>query len=206
MRRLIVAALLTGAALAGNPYQANAAGFPLPPRHARAGDYYFYAISCTGTGTTTCASEEAYNDGTAAVGPPSGGFFECDRWNGHQEQYMWVVYGEDSGELGSGTAGGVAGVLSPSSIASNLAGIASASYGPGLGGPVSGAAVGLVRYAPNPSYPPGIFAVTGGKITITLRGTMYVHNFDSGAETTAQGSMTCAIGVSPNDAFVETGP
>lgn len=191
MKRVVVIALLVFSALGASSMRASAAGVPaLPhPGHAAsASDYDVGAYSCTGT---NCAEEEVWNDSSAQVGPPTGGYYECYNYTYLPFGIQWTFAEIDFGEEGFGSVHGTAGLLTPTTMYSDLAGSGVMNFG-GAVGPESGTAIGSVRFDPFHDY-----VLTSGKITITLRGTVWTetYNFFNGSVTytSRPGTMSCTI-------------
>jgi hypothetical protein len=209
MKRLAIAALLVLSALGITSTRAAAAGVPHPlsvhPTHsAQPNDYYFYAQSCTGNYSTgSCGYEEAYNSSSAAVGRPTGGYYECDSWTPTQYQDMWLDISNSYSD-GYGNVVGTAGVVWPNSVFSNLTGSGTTNYAyydtNAGSGPVSGSAIGSLKFSP---YNSGTYPITGGKITITLRGTISTFSYATYTWSSSQGSMTCSISATGYNSYIE---
>jgi hypothetical protein len=205
MKRLAIAAFLVLSALGASGTHVAAAGLPRPTHAVNANDYSFYAETCTGATSGTCGEIYAYNDSSAQIGPPTGGYIYCGKYTSTQEEYGWLMIGPDTygGYDGTGNVSGVAGVLSGNAIYSNLIGTGRSIYESGVTGSVTGSATGVVKYSPvYSSYYHG-YPITGGAITITIRGLLEIFHYNTETYTTTSGSLTCTIAPNSHDSYVE---
>jgi hypothetical protein len=207
MKRLLIALLLVLPALAATSTRVAAAGIPMPThpiRTAQSSDYFFEMESCTNGATEICGYELAYSNSTSPVAHPDGGYFGCETYTSTTESYIELDYGS----YGSGSVGGVAGVTSTASNAgtvySDLSGHGITSYDQ-YSGPVSGSAIGLVKYGPASYFPDFLGVITTGKVTITLQGTIETYNYTTDSYSVSQGKMTCAISASSYFSYVYGG-
>jgi hypothetical protein len=199
MKRLAIAAFLVLSALGLSNTHVAAAGLPRPTHAVNTNDYSFYAETCTPGAIETCGDIYAYNDSSAQVGPPTGGYIECERYFSSGYQATWLMIGQNSygGEYGTGNVGGVAGVLGGSAIYSNLTGSGNTIFDNGASGSVTGSAFGIVKFDPNSDN------ITSGKITITIRGAIENYSYSTDTYTMSYGTMTCSIAPNSYDSYVE---
>jgi hypothetical protein len=203
MKRVVVIALLVCSALGASSMRASAAGVPTPlhpPHAAQANDYYVSAQSCTGESSGVCAYESVWNDSTAQVGPPTGGYYGCETYGYVQNEYQYAYAELDFGNEGPGTVVGTAGLLTPHTMYSDLAGSGVMDFWSGSG-PETGTAIGAVTFNPYNDV------ITGGKINITVRGTIFTETYSYSTYTWSYsshpGSMSCTISPGPDAYYGE---
>lgn len=196
--RMLVGAMIAAAVLMFPMGRVSAAGIsthlPVPAPHA--GDYYFYTETCSGTVAAgeTCGFMYATKS-TPGSGQPESSYFGCVNYgpNDTTAREGYVIANYSGGEFGTGTIVGsvaVAGSYPTFNVKTFLFGTSHPVYfggeGPALSGNTIGFALGSV------TVNDGQEQVTGGKITITVSGTL-INASEFGPTSSSQGSLSCAI-------------
>jgi hypothetical protein len=196
--RMLVGAMIAAAVLMFPMGRVSAAGIsthlPVPAPHA--GDYYFYAETCSGTVAAGVNCGFVYaTKSTPGSGQPESAYFGCINYGPNETTARegYVIANYSGGEFGTGTivgSVGVTGSYPTFNVATFLFGTSHPVYYGFTETPVSGTTAGFALGSATVNDAQE--RVTGGKITITVSGTLVTAS-EFGPTSTTQGSLSCAV-------------
>lgn len=208
--RMLVGAMIAAAVLMFPMGRVSAAGIsthlPVPAPHA--GDYYVYAETCTGTVAAgpNCGFMYATKS-TPGSGQPESAYFGCVNYGpgATTAREGYVIANYANGEYGTGTivgSVGVTGSYPTYNVPTFLIGTSHPVYHAGEIAPVTGSTAGFAFGSITVNDGSRLGFVTGGKISITVSGTL-INASESGPASSSQGTLSCAI--VPNATFENYG-